>query len=558
MAELTFEPPGPGTWRLDSSHYPRPASRYKRELLNEAMDAGSTAGASRYGVLVERRTEIVNGYPYATQQPVEGATDPRSMAELDEAESEYHRRVQAAAKALETKRWRSELERWDSEWKPDIRATQRSIQEVSPEDLDDGALLNHVENCRAAFIDLGILNFRILFAYIVPLGDFLAFAQTHTDRSAAEVVGLMDGASPDSAGALDELQRLTSAIESDAEGQELLFSDGEPGDILQGLRTHGGDVEDAVESWLDVVGYRVVSGFDLSDEYALERPETLINTLRTAVEDGVESGSVDEPPAKLEQVREEVPEDQRETFDNRFEEARRTYRIRDERSLLTQTSLGLLRRALKEAGRRLANRGRLRKPEHVVDLEHGELTSAMRGGPAPGPAEVAAHARYRQNHEASDAPDQLGQEPTDSVPIEDLPGPAARVLRAVRAFGSTIAIEPPSSSSEATVVEGLAASPGRFEGRARLITDPEDFSKIQDGEVLVAGMTTPAVNVVLPMLGAVVTDEGGMLSHPAIVAREFDIPGVVGCENATDRIQTGDRIIVDGDEGTVGFANDRH
>lgn len=366
MAELTFEPPGPGTWRLDSSHYPRPASRYKQELLNEAMDAGSTAGASRYGVIVDRRTEIVNGFPYATQKPVEGATDPRSMAELDQEEPEYHRRVEAAAKAFETKRWQSELERWDSEWKPDIRATRQSLQVVSPEDLDDEALINHIENCREAFVDPGILNFRILFAYIVPLGDFLAFAQGQTNRSAAELVGLMDGASPDSTGALDELRALSSAIDSDAEARELLSSDSEPSDILQGLRTHGGDVEYTVDSWLDVVGYQVVSGFDLSDEYALERPETLINTLRTAVETGVESDSAEAHPAKLEAVREEVPEDQRQAFDERFEEARRTYRIRDERALLTQTTLGLLRRALKEAGRRLANRGRLRNPEHVV------------------------------------------------------------------------------------------------------------------------------------------------------------------------------------------------
>lgn len=90
-----------------------------------------------------------------------------------------------------------------------------------------------------------------------------------------------------------------------------------------------------------------------------------------------------------------------------------------------------------------------------------------------------------------------------------------------------------------------------------MISYPEDFSEIQDREILVAEMTTPAFNVVLPVLGAVVTDKGGMLSHPAIVAREFDIPGVVGCDNATDRIQTADRIIFDGDEGTVRFANDR-
>lgn len=553
MSNLTFEPPRPGTWQLDAEHYPHPVSRYKQELLNQAMDAGVTAGASRYGVLVDRKTEIINGYPYATQKPVEGATTPETAAvSVGSNETEYHRRVAAAAEAFETKLWRKELERWDSEWKPEVRATQQSLQEVPLDELDDDQLINHIETCRAAFLDLGKLNFRIFFAYLVPLGDFLAFTRDQTDRTAAEVVALMEGATPESTGALDELQQLTTAIESDPNARKLLFSEEPASDILRKLRTHGGSVENTIETWLDVVGYRVVSGFDLSDQYALERPDTLLNTLRTAVKKGVENGSADELPEVLEPVRQDIPEERRAEFDERFEEARRTYRIRDERALLTLTSQGVLRRALLEAGRRLANRGRLRNREHIVDLEHDELVSALRGGAAPGAAEVAAHVRYRQNHDVSDAPDRLGPEPSDPIPVEDLPDPAARVMRAVAAFGWVNNTETV-SSDDADVIQGVAASAGTFEGQARLVSGPEDFSAIQDGEVLVAETTTPAFNVVLPMVGAVVTDQGGMLSHPAIVSREFGIPSVVGCEDATNQIQDGDRIIVDGEAGTVRF-----
>lgn len=125
-------------------------------------------------------------------------------------------------------------------------------------------------------------------------------------------------------------------------------------------------------------------------------------------------------------------------------------------------------------------------------------------------------------------------------------------MRAVAEFGWVNNSES-GSSSGADRIQGIAASPGTFEGRARLVSGPEDFSAIQDGEVLVAETTTPAFNVVLPMVGAVVTDQGGMLSHPAIVSREFGIPSVVACENATDRIQVGDQILVDGEEGDVRF-----
>lgn len=555
MAELTFEPPGPGIWELDAEHYPRPASRYKQALLGQAMDAGSTAGASRYGVLVDRKTAIVNGYPYTTRRPVAGATDPETAtASVDGDETEYRRRVTAAAETFETTRWGTELERWDSEWKPEIRRTHQSLRAVPLHEIDDERLVGHVETCREAFVDHGELNFRIFFAYLVPLGDFLAFARDRTDRSAAELVALMDGATPDSTGALDELRHLTTAIEADPRARAVLFSRAAASEILEQLRTHGGAVEDAIEAWLDVFGYRVVSGFDLSDQYALERPEILVNTLQTAVEDGVESGSDDGSPEELEAVRQDVPTELRAEFDERFEEARRTYRVRDERALLTLTTQGLLRRALLEAGRRLADRGRLRDPEHVVDLAHDELVSALRGGPAPTAPEVAAHVTYRQTHDASDAPDRLGSQPSDPIPIDDLPGPAARVMRAVAAFGWVNNAEsgvPP----DADVVQGLAASPGTVEGRARLVSGPEEFSDIRDGDVLVAETTTPAFNVVLPMVGAVVTDQGGMLSHPAIVSREFGIPCVVGCDHATDRIQDGDQLVVDGDEGTVRVAH---
>lgn len=86
-----------------------------------------------------------------------------------------------------------------------------------------------------------------------------------------------------------------------------------------------------------------------------------------------------------------------------------------------------------------------------------------------------------------------------------------------------------------------------------MITNPDDFSAIEEGDVLVAEMTSSAFNVALPLLGAIVTDKGGMLAHPAIVAREFGIPGVVSCEDATDRIRDGDNIVVDGDAGTIEF-----
>jgi pyruvate,water dikinase len=112
-------------------------------------------------------------------------------------------------------------------------------------------------------------------------------------------------------------------------------------------------------------------------------------------------------------------------------------------------------------------------------------------------------------------------------------------------FGSSEA------QNEETVLYGLAASQGVYEGPARRISGPSEFARIVKGDVLVTESTTEAFNILLPLLGAIVTDNGGLLSHSAIVAREYGIPGVVGTREATERIADGTRIRVDGAAGEV-------
>jgi pyruvate,water dikinase len=83
------------------------------------------------------------------------------------------------------------------------------------------------------------------------------------------------------------------------------------------------------------------------------------------------------------------------------------------------------------------------------------------------------------------------------------------------------------------------------------VSSRADFDRILKGDVLVTESTTEAFNILLPLLGGIVTDSGGLLSHAAIVAREYGIPGVVGTRDATDRIDDGTMVRVDGDAGEV-------
>ena len=101
------------------------------------------------------------------------------------------------------------------------------------------------------------------------------------------------------------------------------------------------------------------------------------------------------------------------------------------------------------------------------------------------------------------------------------------------------------------VLEGFAVSPGRVSASASVIHSPADFSRMEPGTILVCPTTTPAWTPLFSQASGLVTDVGGVLAHGSIVAREYDIPAVLGTGVATQRLRSGQRIRVDGDAGTV-------
>jgi pyruvate,water dikinase len=102
-----------------------------------------------------------------------------------------------------------------------------------------------------------------------------------------------------------------------------------------------------------------------------------------------------------------------------------------------------------------------------------------------------------------------------------------------------------------SVLNGAAASPGVVEGEARVVRSVDQIADVRDGEILVCGSTSPAWAPIFSKIRATVTDVGGVMSHAAIVCREYGLPAVVGTGRATSEIHTGQRIRVDGGEGVV-------
>jgi phosphohistidine swiveling domain-containing protein len=109
----------------------------------------------------------------------------------------------------------------------------------------------------------------------------------------------------------------------------------------------------------------------------------------------------------------------------------------------------------------------------------------------------------------------------------------------------------PAVVSDSDFLKGVAGAAGRIEGRVRILLHPEEGAALQPGEILVATTTNVGWTPLFPRAAAIITDIGAPLSHAAIVARELGIPAVVGCGNATMRLQTGDRVLVDGGQGLV-------
>ena len=489
-----------------------------------------------YGMLIDTLDyAYLNGFAYRSIVPV--------------PEPEVPERFERAEQVFENKLWRDQLREWDETFKPMSIRTHLELQAVDPDELSDEQLAAYLTRCRDHHAEMIYQHMRHTGAAMVAIGDFLVHVGDWTGLPPADVLGLMRGAAPVSAGASAELERLQTAIATDPAAQQLLDSDDDPGEVLGRLRSLDGDAGSAAAAYLDLVGYRLVNGFDISNPFALELPDALLRAIRTAVS----GAEVDESDVegKIAEVRAQVPEEHRAEFDELLGEARLMYRIRDERGVFSDIwAAGIMRRAVRAGGRRQAASGRIHEPDHFVDAGFDEMQSLLTSTNGPSADELAERFTSRMSRTAKDAPPLLGPPPPPPPDPSGLPPAAVRMARA-----AGIVVDEMFESSEAEheehMLRGLAASRGVYEGPARRVSDPSEFARIVQGDVLVTESTSEAFNILLPLLGGIVTDSGGLLSHAAIVAREYGIPGVVGTREATERIADGARVRVDGDAGEV-------
>jgi len=199
-----------------------------------------------------------------------------------------------------------------------------------------------------------------------------------------------------------------------------------------------------------------------------------------------------------------------------------------------------LRLVLIEIGRKLVEAGRLAQPDDVMFLRYNELRMFIGDADAVDATAIVAERRTERTNATKVHPrNWIGTATASQLAFPYLVN---------WGYPERFYQEP---SADQRQVSGIGASPGIVEGIARVVMTVDEFDEVAEGDILVCQMTNPAWVVLFTKIAGLVTDTGGTTSHPAVLAREFGIPAVIGTSVGTRRITTGDRIRVDGSAGLV-------
>jgi phosphohistidine swiveling domain-containing protein len=221
-------------------------------------------------------------------------------------------------------------------------------------------------------------------------------------------------------------------------------------------------------------------------------------------------------------------------FRRLLDDAQHMVLVREEQVRDLTIAWPVMRRALLRVGEALATRGAIAEPDDVFFLTRAETLEALGDERAGETVDVAAR-RAQREEQARLVP-----------PI--LVGRLNRLLKSMwDGYPRLVGAVP----SDQALVSGTPASAGRATGTVRVIHGPHEFDELQPGEILVAPLTAPAWTPLFTRAAAVVTDVGSAAAHASIIAREYGIPAVVGCGDATARLRTGIRVTVDGGTGNV-------
>jgi phosphohistidine swiveling domain-containing protein len=547
--ERKFEAPGPGTWSLDTTHNSGAMTLYSCECFS-GLPRGFQEGMKKYGILVDRlQPAFIHGFFFMQQVGVVGkpggAPPPKWLMQLMfKIHPKLRARANAASASIESRRWLQDLDEWD-ELKKDSISRNTKLQSVDLLNLGRDELIDHLNICFENAEEMVYRHHKYSVGAVLPIGRFLDAATRTSGLSPVEVAPLLKGSTPVSMGiGGEQLVRLAEAISSAGLSKSEL--EAKTPEVALSMLRENAEIKPALEDYLAITGHMLIGGYCISEKTLNESPNIILARIYDAFDPRIAA----EFDSGMEQtIREKIPEEDRAEFDDCLADARKANRLRDERGIYNDIwGAGISRSAILEAGRRLTKAGVLADAELSLDATHGELISLFKDVPSITEPELMERREWRLTKSIDEVPEHLGDEPAEPPPIDWLPPKLQPTMRAFGIVMGNVFDEPKAATGK---ISGLAVSPGVYEGTAKVIISTRDFDRLEKGDILVTKNTSAGFNVVLPIIGALVTDRGGILSHAAIVSREFGIPGVVGTKNASQLIKDGDRIRVNGETGEV-------
>ncbi len=354
-----------------------------------------------------------------------------------------------------------------------------------------------------------------------------------------------------SARPISELWKLSREIRADA-GLRNLFATANAAEIASQLASPEYDgFGRRFDRYLDVWGFRYSQELMLTNPTPQENPLPVVRLLQSYAREA--GPGPDEISARQKIIRERLtgmtaarltpaawlrwlPLSRAGRFRQVLRAAQGSILLRERARMKQALLYTRLRHVVLRAGSELARQGFIERGEDVFFLAVDEVLALIEETLAPDVArETIRRRRCEQDLFA-------GVEPPDSFVLdrgeEWRPGAAAPAVSEGKAGDS---------------LRGSCACGGRVEGNAAVVLDVSEADCVRAGDILVTRQTDPGWATVFFLIKGLVIERGGMLSHGAIIAREYGIPAVVGVPEATQRIRTGDRLRVDGDKGVVEF-----
>jgi phosphohistidine swiveling domain-containing protein len=494
----------------------------------------------------------INGYVYTAAIP----SDSRIRSEATEYQSRYVPRVprdpEHPAKIGAYLGWvlphyaENFLDWWQQRLRPEI---ERNFEYLDEYDTDAAGFLELAVLLEDA-IDIHDRHWKIHwmlnFAQFASTQALNALLEEAKGEAAAGLMGRLQSSVADrNWDSIEDLWKMKQEIKADAE-LAAAFEGETAADIMQALEgSERGKrfVEERIVPHQKAFGYKAIWSHEFAFKTWREDPAPMIEAVR-----GYLATDYDYP-SNIDAVRKDLEAAKREALEGveggdlqaALERSLSMNPLTpDHHFYIDQGTNARLRLLLIAIGEKLVDAGTLDDPEDVMFLRYNELRLLMADQKA-----FDARATVGDRRDAREAafekrpPSWVG---TATQTALDFP------YNALWGFPEKFHAGEPATTGE---VKGLAASPGVVEGPARYVTSLDEFDQVQDGEILVCRMTNPAWVVLFTKITGLVTEAGGAVSHPAVVAREFGIPAVVGTTNAGERISTGDRVRVNGSTGVV-------